>query len=501
MLVRWRRLGLCLTLPALLATACSAGDAGPETSADEINYRSAVGQEFTLSAKVIFDAPASATTLEGEERQKAIVAHAEALRTTVTSAIGTELERIWPKEERLRRGAGVVVQLRQGSASYTDLTPVPDADQAKARFAMVVSGDFAGVKDLETKLPLRTEGGETFLPVSVDLGAGSEELRVAITPVERSRNAYPKYLELFEDGLDIGVHVGGDHNTPPKDIDHARSIYEDLVASGFRSPVASFEELAIDSAPFTKAVHVRGEEVEVRIRLFHPDLTTPETRQGLVDAYQASMKNADVIIYDGHAGRRLDYSGVVLAYQPARVSIPANAFKDIESTDKQQVYLFNGCETYTGYADKLYENPKKTPENTDVITTANYSAIFKRADQVLAFIHALVDEKSGAWIPRSWDSILGRMDAVGARAWTHVYGVHGLDDDPRVSPLADVSMVGVECAADADCKAPDSACLVASANRKVCGVACADSAGCPDGTQCVLPSGTTSLDAMQCAAP
>jgi hypothetical protein len=212
------------------------------------------------------------------------------------------------------------------------------------------------------------------------------------------------------------------------------------------------------------------------------------------------MKTADVVIYDGHAGRELDWSGVVLAYNPERASITADEFKDIPVTDKQQVYLFNGCETYTGYADKIYENPKKNTVNTDIITTGNFSAIQAKANQVITFIHSFIDQKSGLWIPRSWDSVLSRMNAVGERSWVHVYGVHGLDDNPRVSPLADVSKVGAECSRDTDCAAPDSRCLAVSSSKKVCGVACADTAGCPSGTTCALPNGRTSVDDMQCVA-
>src|SRR5690606_3345901 len=142
------------------------------------------------------------------------------------------------------------------------------------------------------------------------------------------------------------------------------------------------------------------------------------------------------------------------------------------------IYLFNGCETYTGYSDQLYLNPERTPENTDVITTANYSAIQRQANQVIAFIHQLVDERDGAWVPRSWDSVLARMNAAGERSWVHVYGVHGLDDNAKVSPLADVSRAGASCSSDTDCGAADSRCVARSSTQKVCGVACADSSGC-----------------------
>jgi hypothetical protein len=484
-----RRLALTLTVPLLLATACADVDDHAASEDDPLNYRSTAGQEFTLSATVGFDAPPEAADLQGDARQAAIAARADELRLSVTNAISAELDRIWPEEQRVSR-QGVAIQLRQASAAYADLEPVGD------RYTMTVTGEFAGVKDLEQRLPLTSgAGGRRYLPVSTEVG----EVQVSLTPEERSRNAYPKYLELFEDGLDVGVHFGGDHNTPPKDIDHARSVYEDLVASGFRSPVTSFDDLKLDSGPLTSTVRVRGQLVPVRVSLFHVNMTPPNARQPLVDAYKRSMKSADVVIYDGHAGRTLSYSGVVLAYSPARVAITADAFAGIETSDKQQVYLFNGCETYTGYADKLYANPKRNPTNTDVITTANFSAIQAKANQVIAFLHSFIDPRpSGDWAPRSWDSVLGRMNAAGERSWVHVYGVHGIDDDPRVSPLADLSKVGASCASDAQCGAADSRCLLISSSRKACSVACADSAGCPSGMKCVLPRGRTGIDDMQC---
>jgi hypothetical protein len=486
-----RRLALSFFVPLLLATACA--DTDPVSSADdEVNYRSTAGQEFSLSTSVTFAVP-EAATLEGDAKEAAIVARAEEIRGIVTKAISSELDRIWPEDQRLTR-AGLAIQFRQASASYADLTRDGDS------FTILVSGEFAAVKDVEAKLPLTTGAdGKRYLPVSARLDAEPTALQVAITPVERSRNSYPKYLELFDDGLDVGVHFGGDHNTPPKDVLRARSFYDDLVTTGFTSPVARFEDLKIDSPPLTRTIKVKGNDVAVRVRLYHVDMTAPDARQPLIDAYKYSMKNADVVVYDGHAGRSLGYSGVVLAYSPARVSITANELANIESADKQQVYLFNGCETYTGYADKLYENPMRTPENTDVITAANYTAIQRQANQVIAFIHSFVDQPAGQWVPRTWDSVLEKMNAAGERSWVHVYGVHGIDDNPKASPIADVSKVGSACTSDAQCGAPDSRCLLVSPNRRVCGIACADSAGCPGTTKCVFPRGRTGVDDLQCA--
>lgn len=494
MIRSWRRFACLLTIPVVFATACSsAEEPSTDSGEDEINYRSTSGQEFGLSTNVTFKLTAESAALTGDAKAAAALAQATTLRDTVLTTISSELDKLWPEDMRISN-ANVAIQYRQASAALSDLKELPDG----AGYSLTVSGEFAGIKDLEKKLPMKTVDGKTFLPINADLGAGAQELQVTITPIARSLNAYPKYLELFQDGLDISAHFGGDHNTPPQDINHARSLYDDLVASGFKSPVAKFEDLKIDSGPLKSTIKVKGAEVVVRVNIFHVDMSTPDTRALVVNAYKNAAKTADVIIYDGHAGRRLDYSGVVLAYNPARSSIPANEFKNFETTTKQQVYLFNGCETYTGYADKLYENPKRTPENTDVITTGNYSAIQAKANQVIAFIHSFIDQRSGNWIPRSWDSVLTRMNTVGERSWVHIYGVHGLDDNPKASPLADVSKVGARCTTDADCGAADSKCIV-TATKKVCGMACADTAGCPSGTKCVLPRGKTSADDQQCS--
>jgi hypothetical protein len=50
---------------------------------------------------------------------------------------------------------------------------------------------------------------------------------------------------------------------------------------------------------------------------------------------------------------------------------------------------------------------------------------------------------------------------------------------------------------DADCGAADSKCLTLTGGRR-CGMACADTVGCPTGTACVLPKNKTSADDQQC---
>lgn len=496
MILRWRHVTALFVAPLLLATACSStlADTGADESEGELNYRSTDGQEFLMTTEVNFKIRDDIQALQGSAKDDAIRVVADSQRTSTALAIAAELDRVFPESERMSRG-GVAVQLRQMTAGLSDLK----TNDNGATYTMTVNAEFSGSTGFDKKLPLTTANGKTFLPVPNSDSTGAP-LQVFITPEDRSPNAYPKYLDLFEDGLDISIHEGDDHDVPRQDLDHAKSIYTDLVSLGFKSPVASFEDLKIDSGPLVGSIKVKGKDVAVRVRIYHVNMSTPQTRDTLINAYKDSVKNADVIIYDGHAGRQLDYSGIVVAYNPDRAALPATEFKKLETTDKQQVYLFNGCETYTGYADSLYANPKRNTVNTDIITTGNFSVIRKSADQVLAFLHGFIEQKSNAWIPRSWDSVLSRMNAAGDASWVHIYGVHGIDDDPKASPTANDSYIGNACTQDSDCGAPDSKCVVGSIpNRKVCGVACADSPGCPNNLRCVAPTGSKApADDQQC---
>lgn len=493
------RFGLARTLLVafplgLWAAACGSAAPATDASEDELNYRSAAGQEFALTASIVFKTPEAVLAASGTDKKAKLKAHADTVETQVAQALSNKFSELWPEAVRLS-SRRVALQLRQNTVDRRKLTAL----NGGARYRMTVRAEFSGTDNIMKELPLQAESGKTYLEIAMDLGEGEKPFRAYVEPIRESVNAYPRYMELLEDGLDIDVYFGDDHHDPRQDINHARSVYADLVRSGFKPPVGKFEELKINSGAFTKFIQVQGRSVPVRVRLVHVDMTTPETRDREVNAFKESVKAADVVVYDGHAGTSLDYSGVVFAYRPSRVAIPAQQFKDLEASNKQQIYFFNGCETYSGYADELLENPRRKSNNTDIITAANYTAMRSEAGQVITFLHALTDpDKNGAWVPRSWDSILSRTEASGSLSWVHVYGVHGIDDNPKLSPLANMPKFGTLCERDTDCIASDSRCVQVTGSKRVCGLACADTSGCPQGTMCRLPRGLTSADDMQC---
>ena len=271
-----------------------------------------------------------------------------------------------------------------------------------------------------------------------------------------------------------------------------------------RSPVGTFADLKLDSPPFEGSLDVAGKQVALRATLVHADMAPDDRLDDLVTKFKARAKEADVVIYRGHAGTQLDYSGVVVHYEP-RVAIPASDFDWLDLPNKYQLFVFDGCETYTGYADKLLENAAKDEKNTDVITSVNYGSSLVRAESVRALLHGVLD-KTGAtpatasWVPRSWDAVLKKVNDGQRGPWTSIYGVHGLADNPKLSMLADASKIGKSCRLNAECGGTDSLC-VATQNGRRCGAACTDDSACPTDTKCIAVNSRSLGPIKQCLPP
>jgi hypothetical protein len=238
-------------------------------------------------------------------------------------------------------------------------------------------------------------------------------------------------------------------------------------------------------------MNVEGEAVALRVSLYHADMVEDDELERLLDAYRYSAEHADIVLYEGHAGRSLDYSGVVLHYGP-RAAIPASEFRNLVLPNRYQIFVFAGCETYTGYSESLFAHPDKHAGNADVITTVNYSTYRSRATAAIAMLQALTRTYEDTWYPLSWGGVIKHINDYdeGGR-WTAMYGVHGLDDNPRISPLADESTIGMSCEDASECPGVDNRCVRRRSGERQCGVACTDDSGCPTGSRCV---GVTSGD-------
>lgn len=486
-----------LFLSFALAAACApfAGcaenwpDVAPsDSSSDAVNYRSTLGREFAATGASTVILTGDDAALEGEARTEKATALARAKKEDITRALQAKLLELVPEAVRTKAD-GLAVMLRASSHGADAVI-----DRGEGVFGFNYRAECGGPLDLLKKLPLEAAGEGKRLPLTLGSGDTKEDVVLTLTPEERSPDAYPRYLELFEDGLDIGIHVGGDHGDPRGDTLEARAIYDDLVKAGLKSPVRGFDDLALDSGPLTGTLDVGGKAVAVRATLFHQDMVKDGKFEKLVDAYKESAKKNDVVVYRGHAGLQLDYSGIAVSYNP-RVALPASEFKNLELPSRYQIFVYDGCETYYGYADKLYENTRKKADDTSIVTTVNYAG-GTRAEATRSFLRGLLDTVEGTWLPHSWDGLLTRLNDPGNASWLAIYGVHGIDGNPKASPLGKPETVGKECTNKDQCPGIDSRCVTSGPTR-VCGIACTDDSGCPKGAGCYGITGSA-LANKQC---
>lgn len=125
--------------------------------------------------------------------------------------------------------------------------------------------------------------------------------------------------------------------------------------------------------------------------------------------------------------------------------------------DRYQVVLAEGCDAYQiGTAFK--ENPAEAGKNVDIITTTSFSDAASPA-AVQQFVAALIARDSvGRLRPQPVSRLLTQL---GGNSWTFksLYGMHGIDDNPKLVPFRNTERFGTTCSANADCGGPGNLCV------------------------------------------
>jgi hypothetical protein len=211
-----------------------------------------------------------------------------------------------------------------------------------------------------------------------------------------------------------------------------------------------------------------------------------------------SLETRDAIIFSGHSG---PFFGFALA------NWKKTDFGDFDDDDirvakmpsnRYQVVLAEGCDTYQiGTAFK--ENPNKVGKNIDVVTTMSFSDASTPV-AVMHFMNALLARDTQARLrPMPVSQMLTRLDDVDF-GFHPMYGMHGIDDNPKLVPFAHVENFGKTCSVNADCGGPGNLCI-GSASKKVCTAACTTDDACGVGNKCklVASSSTSTIFARACA--
>jgi hypothetical protein len=419
------------------------------------------------------------------------------------------------------------------NGSYDDLEIVADADNPlrySFKFRQEVGGQMDLLNELETTLD--EDGRHHFqLPVGIvsnaDLGKLEldkewyrkspwsgfdpakvqpeqlEYLDLAIWPEERSSDGWIDYPRLFDDGeLTISLHFGWDYHKEYHLV-HSRDVYNWLVQEGFDSPVASYDDYDRTSGPLTRTIEADGKDVKVSISMYWGKAgtdTDPDTDAGgqqLEDDMIAAFATHDVIMFSGHSG---PFYGFALANwrKTSKGDIDDSEIAALEMpAGRYQVVLAEGCDTYA-LGQSFWENPVKADRlNLDIVTTTNFSNA-STAGVVRNFITSLIDTNySDEHEPWKYSDLLKRLD--GNSTWFHsMYGVHGIDDNPRLHPYANVAGFCGECSADSDCGAPGNKCTRLNDDERICTAECLSTDACPTGYECMDVASGSWIESRQC---
>ena len=357
----------------------------------------------------------------------------------------------------------------------------------------------AGSKILRLRIPAMdaddVEGGwkshYDWSPSSFDPDAYSgevETLDLLTTPIEISGDGYLDYESLLADGrLEIGVHFGYDYNDARYDIGEAEQLFHRLVSWGFQAPVETFDELGVDSEPFTKTVKADGQAIQVSIKLVHAGMVDPAAEGAILKASLVeSLETREVIFFNGHAGFsgrllpgnwRSSSSGVIQPEEFAQLQMPAT----------HQIVVVNGCDTYAKFADGFRTNPTKHDAqgklaNIAVVTTTSFSWLSQMAEVTSDILDALTGGYQHDIQVATWDDVL--TDISYGRNSDVFFGVHGIDAAPRLHPFANVELLCSPCRSDDDCGGQGNLCVELSDGASYCTPTCLDDSGCPEGTRC-----------------
>jgi hypothetical protein len=255
-----------------------------------------------------------------------------------------------------------------------------------------------------------------------------------------SRTTYPEYDRLVKSGeIRIDIFYGMDDpsyaHDPMKSRDinaeSYRSSKKNLESLGFEFNRMSEKEILQITKPNEPLPYVeigtktvRG--ITLRAQLFFGETAIDENSAPFHYFFRDSLRNASVMIYDGHSGLggHLDLAEIAKA-ENFKISLPQ---------DQYQIFFFNSCTSYT-YYNTLYfqkkrgrgESPRVDPKGTknlDILTNGIESAFDTEQYASFSLLSAI-----DAWAEKGkWTSYQKLAKAIDD---DNLFSVNGDEDNPR----------------------------------------------------------------------
>lgn len=391
-----------------------------------------------------------------------------------------------------------------GTNDLMDLLTTEDAGDGKRRFTLQmgkVSND--KMDDLEINNEwYRSAPWDAWNPAAHE-PQDLEPIVLTVWPETRSVDAWIDHNALTADNkLTVAVHFGWDYHKEYHLV-HSESLYTWLTGTmGFTSPVGSYAEYTRTSGPLTRTFTANGREITAEVSLYwgKPGTDTdPDTAAGgiqLENDMRESLRTKDVIMYSGHSGYlygfalanwRVTDEGDLDDSEIPGLDMPA---------DRYQLVLAEGCDTYA-MGEAFWDNPNKpNHSNLDVITTTSFSNATTPA-VVQDVISALVPRPGKDHEPVTYAGLMRDLD-TNSYWFNTMYGVHGIDDNPRLHPYADLSTMCQTCTSSSQCGGVGNQCTRLNDSEKVCTVFCTDDSGCPEGFACLQAATGYTVTSKQC---
>jgi len=329
----------------------------------------------------------------------------------------------------------------------------------------------------------------SFTPDSVAADK-RETLTLTIRAQPDEDDAWIDIERLMADNkLSIGLHFGWDYHSAYHEK-HSKTVYDWLIRQkGFKSPVASWELLRHNAGPLTGSVTYRGRKIAVEASIFWGRKgdadTDPDTAKGgkqLEADMLDSLENREVVIFSGHSG---PFYGFALANwkMTSEGDLDDAELMDVAlKVGSYQLVVAEGCDTYAlGQAFAL--NPDKPALiDLDVVTTTSFSNASTSGtvtDTLAALLGPAKNPKVSATL---YSKLLDDMDS-NSSWFSSMYGVHGVDDNPRVHPFADLAKSCKSCSTNTSC-GEGMRCVKDKSGKSFCLAECTATVGCGAGLSC-----------------